>query len=212
MIIVDVHEPKKWQEIGDKVDNLGVDFVIKGEFGKYVIERKTLSDLMHSIRSRRFWAQLDRLLEWQEKEYKPICLLHGSIHKRMNARYATCSLPQWVGIKVAIMESKGISVYYAINETEAKMYINKLNEKVGNDMQEWQIPAITKKAGRDVEQEAIDVLMAVYGIGFKTAKKLLIKFGSLSDIFVASDNDVAKVLGDKKSQHLFDVLSYRFDG
>lgn len=212
MIVVDVNEPKKWQKIGDKVDDIGADFVVRGEHGKYVVERKTLSDLMHSIRNRRFWSQLDRLLEWKEQGYNPICMLHGSIYKRMNARYAKCSLPQWVGIKVAIMESKGIPVYYAINETEAVMYLKKLDEKVGDEVEEWQMPPVCKKVGRDMEQEAIDVLLAIYGIGFKTAKKLLIKFGSLQEIFNASEREIVKEIGEKKAVHLFDLMSFRFNG
>lgn len=207
MIIADVHEPEKWREIGDKIKDLGADFVIVGEDAKFVIERKTLSDLMHSIKQRRFWAQLDRLLEWQEKGYKPICLIHGSIHKRMNARYAKCSLPQWVGIKVAIM-MKGIDIYYAINQTEALMFVKKLDEKAGEMHEEWQMPSVCKKVGRSLEQESIDVLLSFNGIGYKTAKKLIKSFRNLHNIFTASERELVRVLGQKKAEHVYEVLIY----
>jgi ERCC4-type nuclease len=95
-------------------------------------------------------------------------------------------MPQWVGIKIAIMRM-GIHVYYALNDNEAEMFIKRLNERVGEE-KEWEKPAITKKKNRTTKEVCYDVLMAFDGIGFKTAKKLFERYGNLSRIFTEYDD------------------------
>ena len=209
MIVVDVKEPEKYRELGDVVDDIQIDFIIEGEFGKYCIERKTLLDMLNSIRDGRFWKQLDRLVELKDNYgYEPILIVHGNIYKRMRSKRARMSIYQWAGIMIAVMR-KGVNVVYLPNGEAVKAYIKKLDEKVGQ-LEEWDRPTIYRKSNRDIREEAEDMVCAVSGIGRKKGRTLLEKFGSVKAVVNAKHNELEKMIGKKLADHFIEVVEHKY--
>jgi len=210
MIIVDSREPEKFRKIGDRVEDIQVDYIVEGEYGKYAIERKTLEDLIASVRSGRLWKQLDRLIELEENYgYEPVLVIHGNIYKRMRARFLKMSLSWWIGTQLAILR-KGVGVIYLPSEDAFEALIKTIDKKVG-EQKEWSRPHICKKSNRDIREEAEDMICAVNGIGRKTGKDMLKVFGSVKGVVNAEYEELKHVIGERLAKHFIEVVQYRYD-
>ncbi|MEM5854181.1 MAG: ERCC4 domain-containing protein, partial [Candidatus Aenigmatarchaeota archaeon] len=116
MIVVDLHEPDELKQIADEIKDLGFDYLITGSERTYIIERKTLVDLVGSIRSRdskvkdRLFEQLLRIknieneMRAEGKEAYAILVVEGNHFKRYNARFAKMTPQQWMGIQAKVVE------------------------------------------------------------------------------------------------------------
>lgn len=205
MIVVDSKEPKWLKEIADKVENIRVDIIVEGKKGKFVIERKTLRDLVNSVRKGYFWVQLSRLKEIERKYgHIPIVIVEGNIYARFRAKYQKLTLPQWVGIKRGIIDN-GIYIYPSINKEETKMFIKGLDIKVNSEKSHFVRPIIVRKTNRTVDEEREDVLSAISGIGRARAKNLLKKFGSVRKVFGAGRKELEEIVSNNVIKHLKEV-------
>ena len=224
MIIADKNEPEELRKIAHKVEDLGFDYWIVGEKRQYVIERKTLTDMVGSIRGKagqgkitnRFFEQLERIkmveLELRDKGYDAYALvvLEGNIFQRYRARFAKLLPQQWFGIQAKIAElGVGLIRTWSIDET--KLMLQVLDKRAGKEVTEVPALAIEKRL-RDIREEAMHVLMAITGIGVKKAKELLSRYGSVKAVLMANERDLAKIVGEKLAKHIKEVVEYKFVG
>ncbi|AQQ75487.1 ERCC4 nuclease [uncultured archaeal virus] len=208
VIVVDVKEPKTWKAIADKEDNIQVDFLIIGDKRKYAIERKTISDLFSSARNR-LWFQLKRLRELAQQGYIPIVLIIGSLgryarQRKMEPNKRVGQYLSYIGILRGIV-NYGCHPVQVSSAEMGKGFLRALNKSAGKETQ-YERPVLIQKTNRTLEDEALDILMAISGVGHKTAKELLNYFGSVLAVLNASRSELKKILRPSVADHLFDIV------
>jgi ERCC4-type nuclease len=207
LIIVDVHEPGHLRALADEVRELPVDFVIVGSERKYMVERKEVMDLWKSVQDGRLWRQLRYMEDARGEGYVPILLIEGSLGKLF--RFAETMTPKkFMGLQLAF-SSFGVSVVQ-LSPRMVKPFIRFLNEKA-DKRRRFERPNIPKPIERSLDEERVDVLRAVRGIGEKTADELLRRFTTVAGVVNASEGDLQKVLG-KKASHLIEVVRGAYNG
>ena len=208
MIIADVHEPDRLKALADEVRPLPVDYIIVGSERKYMVERKEVMDLWKSVQDGRLWRQMVYMEEARESEgYIPILLVEGSLFKLF--KFAKGMLPRnFMGIQLAF-SSLGVTVVQLPSRMVADFLIF-LNEKA-DKKRTFARPNIPKPIERTLDEERIDVLRAIRGIGEKTAIELLQTFGSVKGVIDAEYPALRAILG-KKADHFVEVVGGRFGG
>jgi ERCC4-type nuclease len=206
LIIADVHEPDRLKAVADEVRPLPVDYIIVGSERKYMVERKEVMDLWKSVQDGRFWKQMVYMEEARDSEgYMPILLIEGSLFKLF--KFAKGMRPRnFMGIQVAF-SSFGVTVVQLPSRMVADFLIF-LNEKA-DKKKTFARPNIPKPIERTLDEERIDVLRAIRGIGEKTAIELLTAFGSVYGVITANRPSLEAVLG-KKAKHFIQVVRGQF--
>jgi len=209
---------EKLNELIDRVEDIGVDFIIIGNQRIYVIERKTLTDMLNSIHGQeskaggRFWKQLDRVklvAEDLSNQYEvpayPLVILEGSVFQRYKARYAKLRPQQWFGIQAEIAE-KGIGLIRTWNRNETVLALERLKDRAGKEKQKL-MPMAIKKELRTEKEEAMHMLFAVSGIGTKKSYMLLEKYGSVKAVINLSEDRLISELGQKIGKHFYEIVN-----
>lgn len=206
MIIADVHEPDRLKALADEVRPLPVDYIIIGSERKYMVERKEVMDLWKSVQDGRLWRQLVYMEEARDSEgYIPILLVEGSLLKLF--KFAKGMRPRnFMGIQVAF-SSFGVTVVQLPSRMVPDFLVF-LNEKA-DKKRTFARPSIPKPIERTLDEERIDVLRAVRGIGEKTALELLQAFGSVKGVIDADYPALRAILG-KRADHFVEVVRGRF--
>jgi ERCC4-type nuclease len=205
-MIADVHEPDRLRALADEVRPLPVDYIVVGAERKYMVERKEVMDLWKSVQDGRFWRQMAYMEEARESEgYIPILLIEGSLFKLF--KFAKGMGPRnFMGMQVAF-SSFGVTVVQLPSRMVADFLIF-LNEKA-DSKRTFARPNIPKPIERTLDEERIDVLRAIRGIGEKTAIELLQAFGSVKGVIEAEHPALRAILG-KKADHFVEVVGGRF--
>jgi len=207
MIIVDSREPAYIKAIADKTEALPVDMLIIGEFRKYAVERKTTSDYWNSVIEGRLWRQLRELERLRDEEgYIPILLVVGNWGKVIKMR--NLSIPQYIGAQLAL-SSFGVTPIWVSSKDDSVTAIKYLNSKAGQK-QTYSRITIPKPLTRTVEEERLDLVGALRGIGSKTAEEILAKYKSPYRFFTEVMNkseELKALIGEKRLLHAYIVLS-----
>ena len=201
-VVCDVREPEDYQKLADKTDDLRIDYIVIGERRRYAIERKTVFDLIHSVRDARLWDQLKVLTVLKEEGYIPILALEGYVWSFFKNKSLT--LAQWLGVQLAVA-SFGVPIVQVSGKKQLGFLLRMLDEKAGQ-VKEYVRPTIPKPKDRSIRDERVDMLAAVNGIGIKTAESLVERFGSIRGVVEADVGVVIEMIGDKKARHLMEVL------
>lgn len=225
VVVVDSREPqlmvkKLRDELGEeevKINKLNYgDYMIYGaeDNVKYIIERKTLRDLKGSIQSGRMWKQLSGLMMY-DGSFKKILLIEGMPY--LEIKRGRLSWTRWISWKTAFLEGyKDLVIYESAKMDETVYFLKKLNERVKNkaegegksiaDKISFSIPNLDERGylvGESEEGEIVGVLVGLKGVGVKTALKLLENFGTLRDVFEASETDLEAVVGKKLGSRIW---------
>jgi len=174
-----------------------------GEYRKYAVERKTVTDYWGSVVSGRLWNQLRELERLRDEEgYIPLLLVVGDWGKAI--RMFKLTLPQFVGAQVAL-STFGVTPVYVRNKQHAFDAIRYLDSKSGHPPSGYHV-SIPKPVERSLDEERLDVLCAIRGIGPKTAEQLK-KLGTLRQIFNMSFEELTQVLSSKRAAHFLEVVN-----
>ena len=209
--MADVREPKSYQSLADEVMNIMVDFLVVGDERMYAIERKSVYDLWKSVTDGRLWRQIQRLLEFREEGYIPVMVVTGNIYRVVKHRKIRLTLPQFYMILTAIGEA-GITVVHLQKDEHFGLFIKSLDNRAGKKSKSWRPPRPLRKQNRSLEDEAIDVLAMISGIGPSTAEELLKELGSLKNVVNASREELAGIIGDKKAGHMHRLFNHVYRG
>lgn len=216
-LIIDSREPKWLAEkllkaVPDaRLDTFNYgDFVVIGPKQKFVIERKTVTDLFSSMIDGRLWDQAKGLEKYTD--YKRMILLEGSFRQAQewNPSY---TMPRFTAAKVALMYGwDGISIVAVENQDETVDFLRRLDAKVGvgaeNDISR---PLGITKNARTPNEELVDVLRGFDGVGEVKAAELLTKFRTIGHIARASLGEISSVLGENDvSKHVWDSFRRKF--
>jgi len=215
---------KKLEELADEVEDLGADYIISGTERGYVIERKSISDLLSSVfhseskSSGRLFDQVKRIKELADEltkkegiKYTPILIIEGNLkaHNNMARKRGgkPVNLAVYRSILVGVMEL-GVHVMETRDFPDTVDFLQLLDKRAGKPKK---ISGLNVKKGlRSLEEEAIHMLYAVSRIGAKKAKELLDKYGSVKNIVNLDESTLKKELGPKTGEHFYKVVNTNF--
>jgi ERCC4-type nuclease len=200
-VIIDAREPEEYRRLGDGTATLTTDAVICGEHKRFVIERKTPSDLFHSLYDGRLIEQLIDLAEAREQGFTPILVVQGSIWKFGRQKGKSFREIMAVQLTPALF---GVPLVQVFGFEGYKELLSVLKEKAGKPAQpHFPIP---KKKDVSVEEERVMMLCGVKGIGPERAKEIVAKFKTIRGL-VENIERLKDILGDGKLyKHVVEVI------
>jgi len=193
------------------------DLVIVSGSGALVVERKTVSDFVSSIRSNRLWDQLLRLMKTEKmlgyEVKRRLLVIQGSFWEYTNV--SSVDIRRfWSSIFGALLEI--IFVYdtpfvvcennYAF-EVFLRILLDREEKGKNNGLPKarWYRKPVNRLPVKDVKQYLLD---AIPMIGEVQAKNLLDYYGSLSNIAKSTKDELMRVsgIGEKRAEKIYDMF------
>ncbi|OYT48898.1 MAG: multidrug MFS transporter [Desulfurococcales archaeon ex4484_42] len=217
MVKVYVDERERASKVPKYLASMGVTVIYKQlEIGDYipgegyVIERKRVDDLAKSTFEGRLFDQIKRL---KSSDKHVILLVEGNINylRRITSKYKAVE----AALITAIVLYE-IPTLYTINAQHSAEVIKYIAEKLQKDRDRSpSLPTyrkVSKPKGIDFREWQLYILSSFPGIGPKIAEKLLIKFGSLMDVFKASPAELSRVEGisEEKAWLIHKILTTKY--
>jgi DNA excision repair protein ERCC-4 len=199
------------------------DYLITQDNQAVVVERKTITDLIASIRSNRLWDQLLRLMKAEEiNEYRiirRILLIHGSFSEYYNnfvmspPRELNTQWAQLMGAFCEILYVYNTPIIYAENDTAFKAFLRILAKREATGKND-KIPEARwymkpNKATLPIKDRKKYILTSLPYIGERLAENLLARFTTIANIASASVEELEKVpkIGKKKSKLIHQLFN-----
>jgi len=217
MVKVYVDERERASKVPKYLASMGVTVIYKQlELGDYIpgegyiIERKRVDDLAKSTFEGRLFDQIKRL---KSSDKRVILLVEGNINylRRITSKYKAVE----AALITAIVLYE-IPTLYTVNAQHSAEVIKYIAEKLQKDHDKGpSLPTyrkVSKPKGIDFREWQLYILSSFPGIGPKIAEKLLIKFGSLIDVFKASPAELSRVEGinEEKAWLIRKILTTRY--
>lgn len=203
-IVVDKREKKSG--IPNLLKAVGINIEIKTlRVGDYivapetVVERKSIHDLMSSIFDGRLFDQCTRL---KENFQHPVILLEGNVDEIE-------TISENPLIFYGAMSTIALDFKIPIIPTPSAAHTAKLLVSMCSRKESTKGPFLKKiKKSNDLERQQLSSLCSLPGVGEKTAKRMLEKFGSPLRVFTASSTELAKIegLGDARAKKIKKML------
>ena len=203
-IIVDEREKKSG--IPDLLKAVGVNIEMKMlPLGDYivapetVVERKTIHDLVSSIFDGRLFDQCARL---KEHFQNPIILMEGNVDEIEN-------ITENPLVFYGALSSIAIDFKIPIIPTPDASHTAKLLVSLSSRKEISKGPFLKKiRKSNDIQRQQLSALCSLPGVGEKTAKRMLAKFGSPLKVFAATSTELAKIegLGGTKAKKIRNML------
>lgn len=191
------------------------DFLIAKDDGAIVIERKSVSDFVSSVRSNRLWDQLLRVSKADSIEgyqiKRRLLLLHGSFNEYLlqeNDRF-------WRSIAGAMLEVifvYGIPIIQVEDDAALEAFLRILiqREELGQDdglpKARWfRRPTPSELPIKD---KKLYVLESIPLVGGHLARSLLDHFGAIAGVATAAPEELMEVLGigKKRAEIIYEVF------
>jgi len=203
-IIVDEREKKSG--IPDLLKAVGVNIEMKMlPLGDYIVapetivERKTIHDLVSSIFDGRLFDQCTRL---KEHFQNPIILMEGNVDEIEN-------ITENPLVFYGALSSIAIDFKIPIIPTPDASHTAKLLVSLSSRKEISKGPFLKKiRKSNDIQRQQLSALCSLPGVGEKTAKRMLAKFGSPLKVFAATSTELAKIegLGGTKAKKIRNML------
>ena len=215
MIVVDSREaftsPKLVDALREKtevrVEPLEAgDYYIPGN-QSFLVERKTVSDFVISVKDGRLWGELEKM---KSSNAGHLFLLVegplGLIEKFTNWNPASVA-----GLLLSVEDGWGVPILWSHNAVWTHFYllsmVNRAKREAGK---EYCLSFAPKKV--EPEKIQLTVVSSLPGVGPEKAKRLLEHFGTLRRFFSASEEELREVegIGKKISKRLTRLFDLKF--
>ena len=198
-IIVDVHEknslvPSYLAEKGTELDFKSLkigDYLIN----KIVIERKTFSDLIGSMISKRLIQQLKNLNQTKS----PLLIIEG---KHKLPEHSSVNPNSYRGLIISVLTQYQIPIIYTKDERETATYLILLAKQQLKPIQEISLHSRIPKTKKEQQKYLLESFPT---IGPKAAENLLKHFKTPLAAFNASEDELKSILK-SKSKIFKDIL------
>ena len=172
------------------------DYITRG----VAIERKTISDFISSMINKRLPKQLEEMQQYEKK----LLIIEGMEEQELYSDDNLGINPNAIrGFLLSILLRYNVPVIFSKNPKDTATFISLIAKKKKTE-QSYQV---TKRNLSKKEQMQF-IIESFKGIGPKNAQKLLEKFGTLRNIFSASQEQLQETLG-KKSE-IFKILEDKY--
>lgn len=175
------------------------DYIVKN----IAIERKTISDFINSMINQRLLKQIEEI-----KQYKnPLLIIEGFSEQELYSDKKNdggVNANAIRGFLLSIILKHRIPTIFTKDAQDTAKFINVLSKK-----QAKEIRLNAKKKTLNKKEQLQFVIESFPGIGPKTSKKLLEKFGSIQNIINASIEELKETLG-KKADTIIEIIGRKY--
>jgi ERCC4-type nuclease len=193
------------------------DVVIAGVNGALVVERKTVSDFISSIRSNRLWSQLLALMKAQEvlgyQVRRRLLVIHGGFWEHTNVSQVN-EEKYWssnIGALLAVNFVYDTPTIVCENNHAFEVFLRILLQrelKGKNDRlpeARWYKKPLNQLPTKDARRYVLD---AIPTIGEERAKSLLDSYGTILNVAKSAKSDLMKVpgIGEKRAEKIYEVF------
>ncbi len=176
------------------------DYLVKG----IAIERKTVSDFISSMISRRLLNQLEELSQYEER----ILIIEGIYEQELYSDLEEISgiHPNSIrGFLISIILKYKTPIIFSKDYRDTARFISVITKRKPKEM-----PLNPSKKTLNKKERMQFILEGFPGIGSKTAKKLLEEFKTIKNIINAQEEDLKKVVG-KKAETIKKLIEEKYD-
>lgn len=170
------------------------------QINNWLIERKTLPDLVASLCNGRLFSQISRL---SESSYNTALLIEGS--SRDIATY-DITREALIGALCSISINFNMPILRSLSQAESAKILyfcaTQLNSRETGTISSGRKPKRQKN-------QQLFILQSLPQVGPKLAKRLLSHFDSIESIFIASEEELIKVegIGQEKARTIREILT-----
>ena len=201
-IIIDYRE--KNSLVASELVSLGVNIEFKElKVADYIvkdvaIERKTISDFISSMINKRLLKQLEELQQYENR----LLVIEGLDEQELYSEKSNQGLnPNAIrGFLLSILLKYKVPIIFTKNYEDTAKFFYVLGKKQTNE-----ISLKVKKRSSNINEQVQFILEGFPGIGPKSAKKLLEKFGNIKNTINADLENLEKVLG-KKGRKIKEII------
>lgn len=172
------------------------DYIVKGT----AVERKTVQDFISAMISRRLLGQLEEMQQYESR----LLIIEGIEEQELytDSEERIGMHPNSVrGFLLSILLKHKTPIIFTKNYADTARFLAVLSRK-----KESETPLNPRKRALSKKQQMQYIIEGFPGIGPKTAKKLLKKFGTLKDIINATEDDLKKILG-KRAEIFLKIIN-----
>jgi len=166
--------------------------------GTTIVERKTIKDLASSIKTKRFFTQIDELARHQNT----LLIVEGLEDTHLTK---SSGMHENIirGTLLWTAMIKQIPLLYTYNERDTAYYLELL-ARIPSDKKQKARP---KKRAKNKDEQVRFILEGFPGIGNTTATHLLTHFPSLKHIAKAKERELVNLMG-KKGKTMHELLTH----
>lgn len=194
-IISDIHEKDSLilAELTEKENNKEIELIIQPlKIGDYliantIIERKTISDLISSMISKRIIEQLKQMKQYKQQ----LLILEGDLNDSDFNQNAIR------GFILSIINNYQIPIIFSKDYKETSNYLVLLAKQQLKPKTEISLHSRIPKTISEQKQYILEAFPNIWPI---TAKKLLKEFNNLNNIFNAQEQELKEILKNKTSE------------
>jgi Fanconi anemia group M protein len=169
------------------------------------IERKTVSDFISSMISKRLMRQLEDLQQYPKR----LLIIEGISEQELyqnDESEITGIHPNAIrGFLLSILLTYQVPIIFSKDYTDTASFISLIGKK---KISEHGINP--KKRSRDVKEQMQFIIEGFPRIGPKSSKKLLQEFKTIKEIINSSEEDLSRVLGNKKSKIIRELIEKEY--
>lgn len=215
MIIIDSREASKNKYVVDGLRSFGVDVRVEklpvGDYfvaGEALVERKEAVDLAHSLRSRRLWNELLKMVDVEDNVERWL-LIEGSLS--LIEKFTSFN-PNSIVSAILAVSDMGFKVFFTPSRRWTTIFLYRLEKKYGEKKKKIH-PLRVKEKDMTLPEIQRCVLEGIPQIGPRHAIELLKYFKTLRRIAKAEVEDLMRVpgFGRKRAEIIYKVFNTEYN-
>jgi len=226
--MMDMGEKRRFKDIFEKIQGLNCkvtqlragDFLISGDKGYALIERKSLGDFIGSVSSKQLWKELEQMhtettgIEGVTENIRKFVMIEGSFEELIFNRRLHYTVNQVLSGMVTIPLSWNVNLIWLENKRITETFLLSVAGYLGKPVEPPHIyGSRPKRKMKSLDDQQRFFLEGIAGIGGETADKWLKQSGSLRNFFRDFNSNLCQNypgMGLKRKQHIQDLLDHKY--